>query len=323
MFKKAIKILESKVGIEANDRKLLPQFPLKIEVKSLLTDFNDVKEIPYDSNLDGYISIKEEQTQEALFEFIGEKVNFRGPLSKLTEEASDLRFALWGNQGFLFRYILFLLETKHKIYNMHGCALYQEMKNRLYLIIGGAGSGKTIYLLSGIEKGLKIFSTEIVHFRIKEGAIQWFMGSLIDNVRVGTLRHNFPRFMPEAKIADTGDEWQEKIALDLSDYKTDEEILTSPEIVIIFPRIEERREGFLSSPIQEKKKAAKFLFDNVSQKLSETVILYDKIPVAGLDNTRMALSRLNIMDELVRDETVKEVFMVLSNPNECWGNLLG
>lgn len=134
MYKKGIKVLKAKVGIETNDKDLLPKFPLKIEVKSLLTDFKDVQEIPYSPILDGYISVKEEETQKVSFEFSGEKVKFRGPFFKLTEAASDMRFSLWGNQGFLFRYILFLLETKHKIYNIHGCALYQETNNRLYLI---------------------------------------------------------------------------------------------------------------------------------------------------------------------------------------------
>jgi len=322
MFKKGIKVLEAEVGIESNDRALLPQFPFKIEVKSLLTDFKDIKEIPYSSNLDGYISIKEEKTQKALYEFLGERVKFRGPFRKLTERASDLRFTLWGNQGFLFRYILFLLERKHQIYNFHGCALYQETYNRLYLIIGGAGSGKTVYLLSGLDKGLKLFSTEIVHFRIEKGAIEWFMGSLIDNVRAGTLRHNFPRFTPDIKIPEAEDEWQKKIALDLSSYKTEEESLTDPEIVIIFPRIEEGRDGFLLNPIKEKKKIAKLLFYNISQKLSETVVLYDEIPVVGFDDAKRAMNRLNSVYKLVRHKTIIKVAYVLSNPYECWGNLL-
>ena len=61
MHQKAIKIIETRVGIETNKRSLLPQLPLKVEVKSLLTDFSSVQEIPYSSDLDGYISVKEEQ----------------------------------------------------------------------------------------------------------------------------------------------------------------------------------------------------------------------------------------------------------------------
>ncbi|UCC40810.1 MAG: hypothetical protein JSV96_05040, partial [Candidatus Aminicenantes bacterium] len=239
MHQKAIKIIETRVGIETNKKSLLPQLPLKVEVKSLLTDFSGVQEIPYSSDLDGYISVKEEQIHQASIEFSAENLKLRGPFLNLTKEASDLRFTLWGNQGLLFRYLLFLLETKHQIFSLHGCALLEEQNNRLYLIIGGAGCGKTVYLLSGLDKGLKLFSAELVHFKKKKGAIEWFLGALVDNVRIGTLRHHFPRFMPDIRISETKDEWQEKIALDLSAHKGKKETLVNPEIVIIFPRIEE------------------------------------------------------------------------------------
>jgi hypothetical protein len=322
MHQKAIKILEARVGIETNEKDLLPQLPQKIEVKSLLTDFNDVQEIPYSSDLDGYISVKEEKIQKALIEFSGENLKLRGPFIGLTKEASDLRFTLWGNQGLLFRYILFLLESKHQVFSLHGCALHQVQNNRLYLIAGGVGSGKTVYLLSGLDKGLKLFSTELVHFRIKEGALEWLRGSLVDNVRIGTLKHNFPRFCPDIRLPEIRDEWQEKIALDLAAYKTEKKAVVNPEIMIIFPRIEEGRRGFHLTPIAERRKTVKFIFDNISQKLAETAIFYDKIPFVGLDNKRMARARLNMVNELAQHKTITKVASVLSNPYQCWGNLL-
>ena len=112
--------------------------------------------------------------------FSGEKARFKGPFLKLTQEASDLRFSLWGNQGFLYRYALYLLEKKHRIYNFHACALFHEKKDQMFVVIGGAGSGKTVYLLSGLIKGLKLFSTETVHFRIEKNAVTWFLGSLVE-----------------------------------------------------------------------------------------------------------------------------------------------
>ncbi|MFB0565417.1 MAG: hypothetical protein ACETWK_07035 [Candidatus Aminicenantaceae bacterium] len=320
--KKAIKMLEATVGIESNTRRLLPEFPLPIKVESLLTDFQDIKEIPYSAELDGYISIEEDASHEASLKFSIEKVAFKGPFIRLSEETSDPRFTLWGNQGFLFRYLLYLLEKKHKIFNFHGCALYQNLKNRIYLIIGGAGSGKTVYLLSGLALGLELFSTEIIHYRVENRDITWFMGSLVDNVRAGTLRHNFPQFMIDLELTHIKNEWQKKIAIDLSAYKSKKECITNPEVVIIFPRIEEGRNGFLFTPMINKKKITKLLFDNISQKLTETVILYDTIPLLGFDDQIMALSRLNSVVKLVNHENLKKVASVLSNPYECWGDIL-
>lgn len=322
MYKTGIKILEATIGIEANREELLPHFPLKTEVKSLLTDFKDVENIPYSADLDGYISV-EESVEEPSFNFSGEKVRFRGSFLRLTQEASDLRFSLWGNQGFLYRYALYLLEKKHRIYNLHACALYHVERDQMYIVIGGAGSGKTVYLLSGLAKGLKLYSTETVHFRIEKDGISWYMGSLVDNVRLGTLMYNFPQFLPKIETQEAGDEWQKKIALDLSSYKTDFEELTTPRaVVILFPRIEEGRKGFLLNLIEDKRKAAKALFDNISQKLAENVILYDRLPVLGFNEKEMALTRLKYVNRLVHHRTIIKIASVLSNPNDCWGDLL-
>jgi hypothetical protein len=322
VYKAGIKILEVKIGIESNREELLLHFPLKTEVKSLLTDFKDVESIPYSADLDGYISV-EESMEDPFFEFSGGKARFRGPFLKLIRESSDLRFSLWGNQGFLYRYALYLLEKKHRIYNFHASALYQEKKDQLFVVIGGVGSGKTVYLLHGLAKGLKLFSTETVHFRIEKDAVSWFMGSLVDNVRLGTLMYNFPQFLPKIETQEAGEEWQKKIALDLSPYKTDfEELKTPRSVVILFPRIEEGRQGFLLNLMEDRRKAAKALFDNISQKIAENVILYDKIPVLGFDEKKMALARLKYANQLVHHKTITKIASVLSNPDDCWGDLL-
>lgn len=320
--KTAVKILKARIGIESNTEELLPSFPLKTEVKSLLTDFRDVEQIPYSENLDGHIAVQDSGS-ELSFELTGERAVFRGPFLNLMQEASDPRFSLWGNQGFLYRFSLFLLEKKHDIFNLHACALYDTEKNHLYVVTGGAGSGKTVYLLSGLEKGLKLYSTETVHFRIDQNTLSWFMGSLVDNVRLGTLVHHFPKFLLHIDTPDTEDEWQKKIALDLSAYKADFEELTAPgAVTILFPRIEEGRESFLLTPVSDKRRAAKLLFDNISQKLSETVVLYDRLPVLGLDEEKMARNRLSNTTRLIAHQSVLQTATVLSNPKECWGELL-
>lgn len=317
-----VKILEARIGIESTAKELLPTFPLKVEVPSLLTDFKSVEEIPYSKDLDGYITVEDADSKPS-FEYSGDQSRFLGPFRKLAKEASDQRYSLWGNQGFLYRYSLYLLEKKHRIFNLHACALYSEKNDHLYVISGGAGSGKTVYLLSGLLKGLKLYSTETVHVRIEKNTLSWYMGSLVDNVRLGTLTHHFPLFSRQIDAQEVKDEWQRKIALDLSSYKTDFEKLSDPKsVTILFPRIEDGREGFLLTPILEKKQAAKALFDNITQKLSETWILYDRIPVSGIDEEELAHARFSHISQLVQHESIIQTAAVLSNPQECWGDLL-
>jgi hypothetical protein len=322
MFKTALKVLEATVGIEANKEKLLPPLPFGIEVKSLLTDFYRVGRISYEKDLDGYIRIQD-APEAPRYERKGEKYFFSGPFLNLSLMASDLRYSLWGNQGFLYRYVLYLLEKYHKIYNLHACALFNEKAHSLYVIIGGAGSGKTIYLLSGLKKGLRLLSTETVHFSLKNNEIEWFKGSLVDNVRFGTLVYDFPLFLPDVELPPPEKLWQKKIALDLSSYATDCDTIENAEAVyILFPRIEEGRKGCVLDEIIDVEKSSKLLFDNISQKITETTILYDRFPVLGLDEKDMAKFRLERSIELIQHPSIVRVVSILSNPKDCWGDIL-
>ncbi len=321
-YKQALKISSATIGISSNNPELLLQLPQKIEIKSLLTDFNAVEEIPFSENLDGYIEVEDSETP---LKYMQKNCIFKikGPLSKLHQRASDLRYSLWGNQGLLYRFTLYLLEKKHRIYNLHACALYKPDNDSLYVIIGGAGSGKTVYLLSALEKGLKLFSTETVHFQIKNSISTWFIGSLIDNIRYSTLIYDFPQLFPKVKPPSQDKIWQEKIAVDLSAYKTGFSKVTNPnKIYLIFPRIEEGRKRLTTSYVENKNKVIKLLFDNISQKISETFILYDSIPVMGLDEEETAYQRLKNLEHLIKMPNLAQVSSRLSNPKNCWENLL-
>lgn len=320
-YRCGIKILEARIGIESNMKELLPSFPPRIEVSSLLTDFMEIEELPYSGSLDGYILIHDDESHPSFF-LTPTKAVFKGRLQELVRKASDQRFSLWGNQGFLFRYALHLLEKVHKIYNFHGCALYEEKSHRLFIIIGGAGSGKTVYLLSGLERGLKLFSTEIVHFRHTGKDVEWYMGSLVDNVRLDTLKYSFPRFMPGFEIKEGENLRLRKIAIDLSSYRAEDTRLVNPSVVCIFPRIEEGRRGFNLSLIPDIRKRTKMLFEHASQKISETLLLYDEITITGLESMDSARLRFDHVSRLSRHFSLKTVGTVLSNASECWGNLL-
>ncbi|MFQ5721792.1 MAG: hypothetical protein ACE5GI_04815, partial [Candidatus Aminicenantales bacterium] len=295
-----------------------------IEVKSLLTDFKQIEEIAYSEALDGFI-ILEESNQKPSYTYNSRqpKFKFKGQLANLSRQASDLRFSFWGNQGLLYRFVLYLLEKKHQIYNFHACALYDPDQDKLFVIMGGAGSGKSAYLLSGLIKGLKLFSTETVHFQIKSSNLIWYLGSLVDNVRWGTLLYDFPQFLPEGKQPPSREKWQKKVALDLSSYRYSRDRLISPaSVTIIFPHIEEDRHDFNYLPIKDKKKAAKAVFDNISQKITETVLLYDILPLLGLDEKELARRRLEAAYSFINHQTVVQTVAVVSNPENCWRNIL-
>lgn len=322
MYKKAVRILKATVGIKSSHYRHLPQIPFPMEVKSLQTDFKDVEEVPWNEGcFDGRISI-EDNSGPTHISRDEDSVLVQGPLSEMADSASDLRFSLWGNLGLLYRFVLALLEKKHGIYNLHACALFEKERNRLYVIMGGAGSGKTVYLLSGLGKDLSLFSTETVHFMISGADISWFKGSLVDNVRLGNLMYNFPRFLPEGPTPATDQAWQKKIALDLSSYQTAGDILVNPDVFLILPRIEEGRKGFIADTFSDPKKSARAIFDNISSKIAESFILYDRIPVPGFEDENLCRRRLEVVSILASHFSLRNMMSVLSNPSECWGNLL-
>lgn len=322
IFNSGVKILQATIGIQSNRDKLLPHLTLETKIESLLTDFNAVETIPYAPNLDGYIFVEESDSKPS-YEKQEDHFVFKGPFLELQRKASDPRYTLWGNQGFLYRFTLYLLEKKHQFYNFHACALYDDDSDSLFVIIGGTGSGKTVFLLRGIEKGLKLFSTETVHFKINKDKVIWQMGSLVDNIRFGTLVYDFPRFLPYSRKPAPQELWLEKVAIDLSEYKTHKETIENPRAVhIFFPRIERGFEQTFLHPVKEKQKAIKELYDNITQKLTEGVILYDQLPVLGLDERELAEARLTAVSELVnRRKNIQTSFM-LSNPRDCWEKII-
>ena len=322
MHRIGLKILRATIGVESDTPALLPHLPFPLEVKSLLTDFHKVEEIPFSTKLEGLITLTDSADTEPACLFTPEHVHFRGPLLALEAGASDLRYSLWGNQGFLYRYVLSLLERRHGIFSLHACGLLDERRRRLYVVAGGAGSGKTVYLLSGLERGLKLFSTETVHFALEGGSLLWFMGSLIDNIRLGTLARDFSRFMPPDRMPAEADPWQAKISVDLSSHKCAEETLRDPEIVLLFPRIEEGWPESHMTLIADGRKAVHLLFDNISQKIAESVILYDRLVLPGLDEESLARRRLEAVRLLAGHRTVSRLATVLSDPAHCWAGVL-
>lgn len=321
-FRKNIRIVEATVALTSNRKSLLPVLPPALEVQSLHTDFREVEPIPQCFRTDGSILIAENPAAPLRYQISGTRARWEGPLTSLTRRSSDPRLSLWGNLGFLFRFALFLLEKKHHIYNLHAGALYEPSRHRLFVIIGGAGSGKTVYLLSGLERKLSLFSTETVHFRHEGRSVRWFMGSLADNVRIGMLRRHFPRFLPAARGVPGEDDDNRKKAIDLSSFRSPQNCLVDPAVVLLFPRIEEGLGTLVIRPLRDKRQTIQSLFANISEKLSQTVLLYDRIPVPGFDRTELAEARRRACQDLARHKSVIFSGAVLSGPKECWGDLL-
>lgn len=322
LFRRGIRIIEATVALTANRESLLPVLPPPLEVQSLHTDFFEVECVPYSAKADGRIWLRDDASKTLRYRLSGTRAVWEGPLTRLGRQASDPRYSLWGNLGFLYRFAIFLLERKHRIFSLHACALVDRSAHRLFVIIGGAGSGKSVYLLGGLERGLSLFASEMVHFRHEGRHVRWFIGSLADNVRLATLRRHFPRFLPRDAGSPQADDGTRKKAIDLSSFRYPEKDIVDPSVILLFPRVEEGFGRFSLRPLEEDRQVSRSLFANISEKISQTTVLYDRVPVPGFDSAELAEARRKACGELARHPTIALRGSVFCGPLECWGDLL-
>lgn len=324
MYKQAMRIVKVRWDLQSNCRSLLPKLPLKPEFESLLTDFYKADEISNARNYDGQLLTVDEPDETPTISTIGNMTIARGAFSKLTKATKDLRFTLFGNEGLIFRRTLQLLENNYSIFSFHACVMYDSAANRLFLIIGSAGAGKTCYMLKGIQMGLKLFSAEMGHFRIIDGKLQFYKGALVDNIRIGNLKYNYPFILDKIKLRlpKVKDEWGKKIPLEMYRFATKADKLVDPEVVIVLPHIEEGRKEHFSQQQKDYQKISRVLYENAGEKIGQSVLLYESIPYVGLDSPQAGKKRIDAVNALLNHKSVKKVVSVLSGPDDCWEGLI-
>ena len=321
MIKKAFRILKATFGVVTNEKKLLDELYFGVYYESLLTDFHKVEEIKYSEGLDFYIIMLDEPGTPFDITVEDKRIFLTGAVLKATEETSDLRYTIFGNEGLLFRYVLMFLEKHYDVYSFHACALYDEKTNQMYIGPGGAGSGKTCLILKGLELGLKLFSTEMTHFSFVNG-LTLYKGSLVDNVRIGNLKYSYPAITKKLKLKlpEAADEWGKKIAIDLTKLETKFDSIKKVGITIILPHIEEGRDENIVTDVKNTRVARKALFDNISDKIANNVLLYDMIPLEGFDEPVLMRKRFSAVDKLLNH--VSRVAKVVGGSRSCWDGVL-
>ncbi len=316
---RGLQVVEASVGIDSNNQQLL--HPSKFSL--LLTDFHRLEPITFSEQLDGYLYVCDDPQALPRIVVEPDRVVATGNFGQLEEGCSDPRFTIFGNEGLFFRYVLALLEEEHDIFNLHACALYQPDDDRLLIIAGGAGSGKSCFLMGAIEQGLQVLATEMVHFRIDE-QLTFFKGSLLDNVRVANLRYHYPRAVEilslDVPVVET--EWTTKLCVDLSDHQVDADTVVNPEILVVFPHIEQEAPAHILQPIEDPRLAIKALYDKAAEKVAGPVLLYESVPMPPLQGPQAAGRRLKAVTRLIDSPHLTRTVSVYGSPQTCLEGLL-
>ncbi len=321
---RAVKILKVRWLLTSNRESLLIRLPVLPEYESLLTDFHRVEEISTAGGFDGEFEIIDEPDVNARFELNGKKSVARGDFSKLVGQTRDMRYSFFGNEGSLYRQTLKILEDQYGIFNFHACAMYQPKDHRLFLIVGSAGSGKSCFMLGGMQMGLELLTAEMGHFSVDGTGIKFYKGALVDNVRVGNLKHNYSSFLDRlgVKLGSAENEWGEKLALDMGRFQTKQDVIENPRLTVILPRVEQGRKEYHSQEEKDPQKVSRVLFENASEKIGQSVLLFEAVPFVCLDTPESAGRRLGAIQALLEYEKLERVVGIVCGPRDCWKNLV-
>lgn len=319
---RAICILGITYGLGSNNGDLIhnPEFFEPGEIQSQVTNWSDIQQLAYGPNLDAYCHLFDEPELRFDISVHERELLVQGDLSRLDREGHDRRWSLLGNMGLFFRYAL-TVQERHGIHSLHASAIYKPGEDELMVFVGKAGAGKTVYLLEALARGYQIFSTEMTYFRLVPEGVAFYRGALMDNIRVGNFVYDFPEAAGRLglELPDVENPWEAKISVSMAGVTTDKKELFNPKLSFIFPRIEAGHTRATVHDIASPPTLVRMLFESASEKIGGTTLLYEELPVVGLDSPLLAQARWEAVARLVAAPCweIKQARTILAGPKSC------
>lgn len=290
-----IQVSEAKVGVRTNSPSLLDS----AKFFWMDTNFLSITRISCEEGMDSFFEIKDGPFSPG-FHIQENTLKVSGPFSVWEKEAEDRRYSLFGNLGLFSSWVLRALEKSHDIGTFHACGLTKGEK--ILIIPGGPGAGKSVFLFKALDHGWKLFATEFVHFQVEED-VSLLKGALKDAVRVENLRFHLPQWAQKRSLSQK-EEVGGKRVVDLSSYQDERERIENPEVVLIFPHVEENWDRFRLEELHSREELFRKLFLNASEKLGKSQFLYGRMAVPGVDDPLLARKRGNRLQRLYESGTL-------------------
>lgn len=332
MLTRGLRVVAARIGLASNNPDLLagreyldPELQQAgPRIWSFLSALHGVEEVPFAGDLDGYIWAIDAEVDPPQVSVSIDRVVVTAPFGRLEAEVrerpSDRRYTLYGNAGLLSKYAYTLLEGRHRILSFHATAMYDQGRNELYIVVGTAGAGKTVLLLEGcLRRGYSVFATEMTHLGLDERGIVAYKGSLYDNIRLQTLRHDFrgaERQLGLESLATEG-RGEAKLGVGFTAIETPRDVLVNPKLNLLFPHIE------VAWPKPEVKDVARggllvrLLYENASEMICRPRIYYGCIPLSVIPYPDAERHRLGLVRRLVETATITQAKTILAGPRDC------
>jgi len=289
------------------------------KLHSLLSNFHELVQVTADAGkqIDVRIRIEDAPLDTLTLSIQDGTYLFRGPVKALEEGNGDKRASIFGNMG-IFSKICVLELEKRGIYSFHSTSFVQPGSNKLFLILGGSGAGKSTVLLKAVKEGMQIFGTELTHFSIKDEKVTFYKGSLWQNCRMGNLVEDFPSLLETFSIdyVPNGNPWKQYLSVDLKPWQYAADVMEQPEVVVLFPRIESDRQD-AERYLLKKSGVVYSAFGNLSDKVSPPSYIYNSVFIPSVDGGNDQIERMKAAQKFLQYVDIRACWKFLTNPEEC------
>lgn len=320
-YTRAFSLFNVEAGLVSNCREIIFNNEYFLSegkhLHSLLSNFNRLKEIPFTEKHDFYLFLISGDNIPFSFESSDHNAYVSGNICNYEKESDDKRLSIFGNMGLFSKFYIRALEEKG-IFSLHSTSFYNPGENRLYIVIGGTGSGKSTVALAAIEKKFKLFGAELTHFSIKNGSIIFHKGPLTMNCRVGNIVEDFPDIIDRFNIGNLPQSniWYSYMPVYFGSVQTKEDRFIDPELTILYPRIEEER---VTTVVEEVgiNRIKKNIFDSMREKIAPPTFLYNNYLIPSIDAGWREIRRMKAAESLCSLAKGWKVYRILSSPKNC------
>jgi hypothetical protein len=319
---RGFRILGLTHGLASNNGGLIHN-PVHFErgkIYTQITNWEVLEPIEYGPRMDSYCFFEDDPNSPYKIKKSDHELHIQGDLSRLEREGVDKRWSLLGNVGVWFRFVL-AIQEQHGIFSLHASSIYKPEIDELLVIVGKAGSGKTVYLLESLLRDYQIFSTEMTYFQLTPDGIVFYRGALMDNIRVGCFLYDFPEAgrLLGLSLPEVDHPWDAKISVSMHSATTERSSLVNPKISIIFPHIDSGVEHAVVRDISSPRTLTRMLFENACEKIGSTMLLDEELPVVGFDTPSLAGARWEAVAHLVAAPQweIKQARTILACPKSC------